>query len=53
VPSLPLLSAAARRVNDERMLLGEKQLLRRTSRRAEEIYRAIAAGGSDWLAEVR
>jgi hypothetical protein len=53
VPPLPGVAGAVRRVNGERLLLWEKRQLRRSARRSEELHRAIAAGGADWLAEVR
>jgi hypothetical protein len=46
--ALPL----GRRLGAERMLLWERRLLRRSARRSEEVYRAIAAGGSQWLAMI-
>jgi hypothetical protein len=51
--SLPGLGAALRRFDAERLLIWEKRLLRRCSRRSEQIYREIAAGGSGWLERVR
>ncbi|HEY0517305.1 MAG TPA: hypothetical protein VGD00_09310 [Solirubrobacteraceae bacterium] len=52
-PPSGAIAAATRRFDAQRLLLWERRLLRRSARRSEQIFRAIAAGSPDWLAQVR
>jgi|GEM_PF-647290 len=45
----PLIGALAGRLEEQRTLAWERGLLRRSARDSEEVFRAIAAGGDDWL----
>ncbi len=49
---LPLLGAAAARLERERMKLWSRRVQRRCLQRSELLYAKIAQGGSDWLADV-
>jgi hypothetical protein len=53
VPSVPVLGGLVRRANRRRRRRWEAATQRRYLEQSESLYEKIAAGGSDWLSELR